>query len=43
VNEQKARCTGIRKITYDGTNDTFETIWQIRVHNAFGRRKRCFK
>lgn len=43
VNEQKARCAGWSRIKYDGTNDTFETIWQVRVHNALGRKKRCWK
>ncbi|MCP3368290.1 hypothetical protein [Bradyrhizobium cajani] len=38
-----ARRGGLRKITYDGENDTFETIWQIRVHNAVGRKKQCWK
>ncbi|KRQ11947.1 hypothetical protein AOQ73_05940 [Bradyrhizobium pachyrhizi] len=47
INDQqvvrKARCAGWHRITYSGNNDTFETIWQIRVHNAVGRKKKCWR
>jgi hypothetical protein len=39
--DSKARCAGWKPIKYSGEADTFETIWQVRVHNQLGLNKRC--
>lgn len=43
VETKKARCGRWQKIKYDGQADTFETIWQIRIHNQTGVNARCWR